>query len=221
MIMKEMELKIKLVEHLIKSSTDYDHIINSEYSFQFGSKRADIVLTKGDQATVFEIKSERDNTERLEDQIINYKKYFDFCYVVCETTNLKSVREKVPHNVGIITISDKIQYVRYAKPIKRLNKLSLSSTLPVQVLNKISSKSYSDKYSLCEHISKENTCEYIKSISRKLMRENIHSTYAQFLEDIGNIITADDIYQLSRAPAKNIRISYESAHLSNTLEVIK
>jgi hypothetical protein len=219
--MKEMDLKIKLVEHLIKCSTNYDQIINSEFSFQFGSKRADIVLISGDEATVFEIKSERDNTERLANQIENYKKYFDYCYVVCEKSNLKNIREKTPKNIGIIMISDDVQYVRYATKIKRLDKLSLVSTLPTRVLNKISSKPYRDKFSLCEQITKENTCEVLKLASRKAMRDSISSIYVQFLEEIGSIITADDIYQLSRAPAKNITINYKPEVLSNTLEVIK
>jgi hypothetical protein len=219
--MKEMDLKIKLVEHLLKFSSSYDQIVNSEYSFQFGSRRADIVSISGDMATVFEIKSERDNTEKLVAQIEDYKKYFDFCYVVCERSNLKSVREKAPLNIGIIIIDTEIHYIRKAKQIKRLNKLSLTSTLSTKTLNKISSESYSDKFSKCLQASKENTSKFLRITSRKEMRNNVYSIYSQFLEDIGDVITADDIYQLSRAPAGDIVVSHQSALLNSTLEVIK
>lgn len=219
--MKEMDLKIRLVEHLLKCSSNYDQIINSEYSFQFGSRRADIVSISEDIATVFEIKSERDNTEKLVDQIEDYKKYFDYCYVVCEKSNLKSIREKTPQNIGIIAIDENVHYIRQAKRIKRLNKLSLTSTLSTKTLNKISSESYGDKFSACLQATKENTSEFLRVTSRNEMRNNVYSTYSQFLEDIGDVITADDIYQLSRAPARNIVISHHSARLNNTLEVMK
>ena len=219
--MKEMDLKIKLVEHLLKCSPSYDQVINSEYSFQFGSRRADIVSICGDIATVFEIKSERDNTEKLVDQIEDYKKYFDYCYIVCEKSNLKSIRDKAPQNIGIIAIDENAHYVRQAKRIKRLNKLSLTSTLSTKTLNKISSEPFGDKFSACQQAAKENTSKFLRITSRNEMRNSVYSTYSQFLEDIGDVITADDIYQLSRAPARNIVINNQSTCLNNTLEVIK
>ena len=218
--MKEIDLKIKLVEHLLKCSSHYDQVINSEYSFQFGSRRADIVSINGEIATVFEIKSERDNTEKLKAQIENYKKYFDYCYIVCEESNLKNIKEKTPINIGIIVIGNDINYVRNARKIKRLNKISLTSTLSTKTLNNITSKSCYDKFSLCQQVSKEKSCEFLKIVSREEMRNKIYSTYVQFIDDIGSIITADDIYQLSRAPAKNITINYKPEFLNNTLEVI-
>ena len=219
--MKEMDLKIILVEHLLKYPTSNDQIINSEYSFQFGSKRADIVIVNGDVATVFEIKSERDNTEKLATQVENYKKYFDYCYIVCEKSNLKNIRDKIPLSIGIVVIGDSVEYVRRAKKRKRLNKLSLASTLSTRTLNKISSKSHYDKFSLCQQVSKEQTLSYLRALSREGMRNSVSAIYTQFIKDIGDIITADDIYLLSRAQATNIIINNQSKFLSRTLEVMK
>ncbi len=218
-----MDIKVRLVQYLLKSASDYGQVINSEYRFQFGSRRADIVQLADSLATVFEIKSSRDNTERLGIQLESYKKYFDYCYVVCEPSNLDSVKSKTSHDVGIVVVSDdSVKYIRRSRQFKRLDKLSLASTLSTQTLKKITSnKRLTEKYALCQQLAKEKGTQDIRLISRKEMTLNILPIFSQFIDDIGDVIIPDDIYQLSRAPAKKLtKTSYIPLSLSRALEVI-
>ena len=57
-------------------------IIGSEFRFDFGARRADIITICDGIATAFEIKTSGDNVTRLPQQIYGYKKYFDFCFIV-------------------------------------------------------------------------------------------------------------------------------------------
>ncbi len=90
--MKEIDIKLKIVEFLLNSEPA-DTYLAAEVRFSFGSRRADIVSISSDIATVYEIKV-KNSVERLVYQIDSYKEYFDYCYIVCVNQNLDAVRKK-------------------------------------------------------------------------------------------------------------------------------
>lgn len=76
--------------------------------FRVGSCKADSVVLNG-TSTVYEIKSERDSLARLGQQVKEYRKVFARVNVITGENHLKSVRELVPDDVGILVLSERFQ----------------------------------------------------------------------------------------------------------------
>lgn len=76
--------------------------------FRVGPCKADLVILNG-TATVYEIKSERDSLARLDNQIENYKRVFATVNVIVSERHVESVRQVVPDDVGILSLSKRFQ----------------------------------------------------------------------------------------------------------------
>lgn len=70
-----------------------------------GSK-ADLVMFNG-TSTVYEIKTELDTLNRLENQLDSYLKCFDLIYVVTYEENIDKIKAIIPEKIGIIILSKK------------------------------------------------------------------------------------------------------------------
>ncbi len=71
---------------------------------RMGRSRADIVMVRPDNLTGIEIKSDADSYARLEGQVRDYDKYFDYNYIVIGSSHAFHVEEHVPDFWGIITV---------------------------------------------------------------------------------------------------------------------
>lgn len=195
--MKEIEIKKILIESLIK---DEGNILSSEFRFNFGTRRADIICMTKSDLIAFEIKGTGDNTSRLEAQIDSYRKYFDLCYIVCEKYNLQSIRKKVPHNIGVMVVDgENIIQLRKAKNIKKHDKVTLASTIDIRTLRKmISNKKVKSKHELCELFSAQRKLNEVREISRYDLFMRINNSYKIFLSELGSKVHSDDILTLTR-----------------------
>jgi hypothetical protein len=68
--------------------------------FRVGLSKADLAVFNG-TSTVYEIKTELDSPARLESQLADYSKFFDFIYVVTYPGFLKTAEKIIPEHVGI------------------------------------------------------------------------------------------------------------------------
>jgi hypothetical protein len=196
--MTELEIKIFLVKHFLETYEDF--IVGSEFAFQFGERRADLVLLDSGHLTAFEIKGARDTVSRLSYQIESYKKFFDFCFVVCESSNLVDVREAIPKDVGILLAdTNGIRHIRQSKQFKKHDKLTLSSVLSVQKLNTLTKGIYlRSKHELCEHVAKYNSVELLRRISRDDFEEK-HGVASRLMKQETTLhITSDDIHTITK-----------------------
>ena len=66
--------------------------------------KADFVMING-KGVVYEIKTELDNLDRLDRQIGDYYKAFDYVYVVTYDENISKIVEQVPLSVGIMCLT--------------------------------------------------------------------------------------------------------------------
>jgi hypothetical protein len=99
------------------------HSINSSLlltEFRAGTSMADIVILNG-TSSVYEIKTELDNLDRLETQIAEYLKIFDRVHVVTYDNNAPKVSNMLPKRVGILVLSNRnqLQVYRESKSNKR------------------------------------------------------------------------------------------------------
>lgn len=196
--MTELEIKMILVKHIIEHYDDY--IVGSEFTFQFGERRADIALFYNDELTAFEIKSARDNTSRLEYQIESYKKFFDYCFIVCEEENLDEVRKSIPKDVGIMIVkNDKIKKIRKSNHYKKYDKKVLSSVIPVNILRKLlSNPPLKSKNSLCDYAAKKTPLDTLKQLSRDQFIDRYAIASKLLKQESSSKITPDDIYTITK-----------------------
>lgn len=69
-----------------------------------GKSRADIVMVVPDALYGIEIKSDADSYARLERQVRDYDRYYDYNLVVVGTSHAAHIREHVPDWWGVITV---------------------------------------------------------------------------------------------------------------------
>ena len=69
-----------------------------------GQSRADLVMVVPDALYGIEIKSDADSYARLERQVRDYDRYYDYNMVVVGTTHATHIKEHVPEWWGIITV---------------------------------------------------------------------------------------------------------------------
>ncbi|MDR5886529.1 sce7726 family protein [Vreelandella janggokensis] len=206
--MKEIDIKVNLADHI--TNTYQDYIMGLEVPFQFGERRADLVLSNSGKLTAYEIKTAKDNISRLDYQLDSYKSFFDYCFVVCEKTNLKEVRKKTPKSVGILVASQSsISWVRKSKNFKMHNKITLCSTLDVKSLKeKAKDKKIKSKHELCKHISSIYSLEDIRRWSRLDFDKKYRTSSYLVKIEKGEKISKDDIYTLTKkSPEKLVRRS--------------
>lgn len=113
--------KILLGKHSLKTATALSEV-------RAGSCKADIVVLNG-TSTAYEIKSERDTLNRLENQLHNYLKVFASATVVASPNHVTNVLNVSPERVGVVALTPRftLQTIRpaIAKP---------EETSPIEVL---------------------------------------------------------------------------------------
>lgn len=122
--MNDKSIRQILISYL-KSTNDEIRIYQEK---SVGSSICDIMAVT-DELTGYEIKSDLDNYSRLDMQIRAYNMFFDRNYIVVSHKHIKSIKEKIPAEWGIIYILDyKIGIERNAKPnpkVSRRRQLSI------------------------------------------------------------------------------------------------
>lgn len=203
--MKEIEIKLKLIKWLMEGS-DSSLILGSEFRFDFGSRRADVISLSNElEACAYEIKSIGDSLRSLNQQCKGYKLYFDKCFVVCEKQNINMVRKNLPSHVGLLLIDgDCFKQIRKAKDNKTLSGLMLGSTIDTGFLRKELGERKASKVELCHMYSKKISQEKLRLVSRVFLKNKIENQFKLFLSELGQEINYDDLATLDRMPASQL-----------------
>jgi hypothetical protein len=85
-----------------------------------GKSRADVIMVITNALVGIEIKSDADTYARLEGQIKDYEKYFDYNIVVVGSSHASHVPEHVPDSWGIITVDEvdgKTDFYFFRRPL--------------------------------------------------------------------------------------------------------
>lgn len=90
--------------------------------FRVGTSKADVVILNG-TSTVYEIKSERDNLDRLRSQIDDYLKVFARVNVITGENHLDAVIHKIPSDVGVLLLTGRHQISTIREPIEDASKI--------------------------------------------------------------------------------------------------
>ena len=126
-----------LIDFLIDFYSEGDVLFASELFFGSKKRKADILLVNG-TTTGFEIKSKNDDFRRTREQLDDYKKVFDFQYLVITENHEKSASAILTDNEGLIVINDDNKIILHRKPkrIKQNDKSEILETIPLWYLKK-------------------------------------------------------------------------------------
>lgn len=99
-MLKDKDIRIALVEEIIKLNKNNNYRIVEELAVCDGDARVDVALING-KLCGYEIKSDRDTLERLPNQVNAYNKTFDMITIVVGEKYQDTILEEVPSWWGI------------------------------------------------------------------------------------------------------------------------
>ncbi len=133
-MLKDKDIREPLFEYL-EETYGKVRIIEEK---QIGKSRADVMMVTEDRLYGIEIKSDADTYARLERQVKDYNRFFDYNIAAVGSTHGKSIAEHLPEYWGIITIeetdSDQPDFYVYREPLpnpKREKKVKLRNQLSI------------------------------------------------------------------------------------------
>lgn len=204
MAMNERKIKLLLLQRFMDEPPDF---IGSEIPFAHGKRRLDLLTVNGDRSHVYEIKSERDSLRRLDQQLEDYLRTFNFTTIVCTNRHLRECR-KVGKAVGIILVEDQLNLVWVRKPRgrMRLDKESLASLIVSSDIRSLSSRSDLENQispssaigEVREYLTKYASTEKLSSIALDCLTSRYADRYRAFLANVGNKVTREELEILSK-----------------------
>lgn len=201
------DIKSILADHLLQNAPA-NSILAVEVPFCYGFRRADMLYLEQEKAHGFEIKSDLDSLDKLEDQVRDYRNTFSYSWLVVTARHLPKARKKVSSSIGIIMIQKDgtIHIVRHARENKRLSKNNLVFLLEKShLVNLLKDANVFPKQKVIE-IGKLREIGEAKLTTKQLVKASYDAlfskykkTYELFSFDRGMRTTHDDIYYLSGA----------------------
>ncbi len=101
--------------------------------FRVGESKADVLILNG-TSHIYEIKTELDSLDRLDNQLSDYAKFAEYVSVVTAEKHFNKIVQKIPSEIGIIILTKKGALSTYRKAIS--GKKSLSNELVFDSLQK-------------------------------------------------------------------------------------
>ena len=201
------DIKSILADHLLQTISA-NSILAVEVPFCYGFRRADMLFLEQEKTHAFEIKSDLDSLDKLEDQIQDYRNTFSYSWLVTTAKHLPKARKKVSSSIGIIMIQENggVQIVRYARENKRLSKNNLVFLLEKNhLVNLLKEANAFPKQKVIE-IGKLRELGEARLTTKQLVQASYDAllsrykkAYELFSFDRGMRTTHDDIYYLSGA----------------------
>lgn len=148
--------------------------------FNVGNSRLDIGKINGN-SYAYEIKTELDNTSRLEKQIADYEKAFEFIYVVCHYKHLENVKKIVPKKIGIQLFDINNQEIRFKTIRKAQKNKSINKEF---LLDSIHSKEY--EFIIKEYLNIDKIPLYkadrMKLVNKHIKKNELLEVYKQIIK---------------------------------------
>lgn len=163
-----------------------------------GDSRIDICRING-HSYAYEIKTEYDSFDRLNTQMNDYMKTFDYVYLIVPITMKSIARKHIPSGCGIITYSDKNQGIKFSYNLKAIkNKIDIDKCIDNLSSNDLNfmlklmniQKIPSSKDDRIEAVKKHyNNSAY--NIYKKVMKEKYRVRWEYLFNNFEKIIPID------------------------------
>ncbi len=204
--MNAQELKAAIIDSFDNlASIDF---IACEVPFNHYRRKADLVVSKDNVITAFEIKSRHDNLDALDSQLKDYERCFDEVVLVTSETHLKNLTN-INRKYGLwVSDNEKILKKRNPKTIKRHKKESLLSLLTNKEIKEsfkdIKNKNL-DNLEIQKFIEKSEKMETIKNGVTNALKKRYRQRFLVFIEERGKSTHIDDLILISRENPKKLK----------------
>lgn len=149
-------IKCLFIDYLLSKSTEL--IIGNELMYGVKRKVVDLVVLQNNKIIAVEIKSDNDNLNRIEEQVSEYKKIFDYVWIVTTEKHVNKICEIVPSDIGIYVCKEN-------RPLKKFRNSHIQR-------NK-------DKIEMLYSINAKYLCQLEGGNSSKYNTDEIRQQYAK------------------------------------------
>lgn len=194
------DLKIVAISTLLPTLGP-DEVIGLELRFGDGRYRADLVISSPLRLSGFEIKGERDNLDKLPDQVAGYTRMFLDFSVMAAPMWLPSLRERLPRSVGIWTVDSQLKQVRQPHVRSQLPKASAAAWLRTSELRSLLAEfglPTAGTLSVMATTAEQNIpAKVLGERAVMAVYERLRPRYFTFLRELGRTVTLDDVRMLT------------------------
>lgn len=191
-------IKCLFIDYLLYKKEN--QIIGNEFMYGLKRKLVDLVVLKKNRTFAVEIKSSNDNLIRLEEQIREYKKIFDYVLIVTTEKHKNNIIEKASDDIGIYIVQDDLSIIKFRNPSiqKNKDKIELLYSVNARYLCKIGNYSYG-KYNADElrSLFAKKRISYIQEILFKYLYEKYNKKFNLFISERGVNTHIEDLCILS------------------------
>lgn len=200
-------IKALFIDFLLEAEHN-NYIIGSEVMFAYKKVVADLILLSNNSIQAFEIKAKNDDLRKLESQLIEYNKVFDFVNVLVTENHFLKANQIVSPKNGLIIVKNNLEIEIYRHPVQNiiLNKEELLSTMSANFIKKyfkINTQNLSS--SKIRNPLLEKDIEEIRNALYLFLKTRISNKYLNFIYEKGIKTHFEDITLLSM-PNKKISL---------------
>lgn len=191
-------IKCLFIDYLLSKNSQ--QVIGNEFMYGIKRKLVDLIVLKKNRTIAVEIKSNHDNLIRLDEQINEYKKIFDYLLIVTTEKHKNSILEKASDDIGIYIIQEDLSIIKFRNPSiqKRKDKKELLYSINARYLCKIGNYSYG-KYNTDEvrRLFAKKRISYIQEILFTYLSEKYNNKFNHFMNERGINTHMEDLCLLS------------------------
>lgn len=191
-------IKSQIIDFLISDFSN-DLFIGNEVMYGTKRKLIDLLILKDNQLTAIEIKADNDDLRRIQEQINESKKIFDYIIVCTTMAHLEKAKQLLSNDIGIYSVNEQdIKIIRKPQKQKKLDKQEILFSINANFLRKnlssVTSNINSDEvrqYYIKESINK------VHNLFIDYLQQKVQSKFKLFLQNRGKYTHIDDIPLLS------------------------
>jgi hypothetical protein len=190
-------IKSQIIDSLI-SSVPNDLFIGNEVMYGTKRKLIDLLILKDNQLTAIEIKADNDDLRRVQEQINESKKIFDYVVVCTTMVHLEKTKQLLSNDIGIYSVNEQgIEIVRKPKKQKKIDKTEMLFSINSNFLRKnLKSTANINSDEVRQQYIKESTTK-IHNLFIDYLHQKVQSKFNLFLQNRGEYTHIDDIPLLS------------------------
>jgi hypothetical protein len=191
-------IKSQLIDFFI---TDFSNDLFIGNEVMYGTKRklVDLLVLSNNQLFAIEIKADNDDLRRMQEQIEESKKIFNYIIVCTTITHLEKTKQSLPDDIGIYCVNEQgVTKIRKPKKQKKLDKTEILYSINSNFLRKELATPASNINS--DEIRRQyfkKSIDKIYDLFTDYLQQKVQSRFNLFLQNRGEYTHIEDISLLS------------------------
>ena len=192
-------IKTLIVDYFIEQY--HDIAIGNEVMYGTEKRLVDILVLKSGRTTAIEVKSKYDSFARLEGQIVEYRKIFNYIYIGLDEsliTKLNNISGFDDIGVIIVTKEGKLKIHRKPKIQQKLQKKEMLHTVNTEYIKRCYPNLFMrNNPDEIRYILGKKSIKIIEALLYTFLMHKIEPRYKVFLSQRGSCTHTDDLFLLS------------------------